>query len=432
MHLHKELEQRGLLYQFSHEKAFEIYQEWGKNFYCGFDPSADSLTIGNFVPIMHAVQYMKRWNKFFLLIGGATGMIGDPGGKDAERNFLDLETLKHNKKCITKQVKNLLKNLEKLSWFKLEFEVINNYDFYKEMNVLDFFRNIWKYITINKMITKETVKKRIEDPDKSISYTEFSYMLLQGNDYVHLFENKNIALQICGSDQRGNCITWLELIRKKLDKEAYVISNPLILDSTGKKFWKSEWNAIRLDPNKNSPYYAYQYFMNATDDDIERFLKLFTLLNFDQIDNIITQHLQAPEKRYGQTQLANYVIEIIFGKEASLQAQKISEILFGKENKIQLLKNMNQKEIKALCKETWDFQFNKSQLPIKILDLCTQTNITNSNWEAKKMIQAGSIYLNEEKITDIQQEISQEDTINQAILLRKWKKVFKTIYTRPL
>jgi len=428
MELKKELEQRGFIKQITNENVFDIYEQWWQKFYCGYDPTADSLHLWHMVTIMAAINFMKKWNTFYLLIWWATGMIWDPSFKEAERNFLDEETLRHNQKSIWEQMNNILTNLQKLTGKDFNFKVVNNYDFFKDLSVLDFLRNVWKHITVNTMIAKETIKKRIEDPNKSISYTEFTYTLLQWYDFYKLCKDEWLLLQLAWSDQRWNITTWTELIRKKLDKEVYWITVPLILDSTGKKFWKSEWNAIRLDPNKNSPYYAYQYFMNATDDDIERFLKLFTLLNFEQIENIIKTHKENPEKRYWQTQLANYVIETIFWNEASLQAQKISEILFSKENKIQLLKKMNQKEIQALCKETWNIQLNFSQLPIKILDLSTQTQLTKSNWEAKKIIQAGSIYLNEDKVTDLQLEITKNNLINwETLLLRKWKKIFKTI-----
>lgn len=221
MQLRDELEARGFLYQFTDEKLFEVYNNGGQTFYFGCDPTADSLHLGNFVVFMNAVNYMKRGNKLIMIVGGATGMIGDPGGRESERTFLDEETLAKNVDAITKQVGGILSHLTKLSGATFDFEVINNVDFYGDMSYLKFLREVGKYMTINQMMNKETVKKRIEDPDQFISYTEFSYMLLQGYDFVRLFQDKHCRLQISGSDQWGNIVTGVELIKKKLDQEAY-------------------------------------------------------------------------------------------------------------------------------------------------------------------------------------------------------------------
>lgn len=367
---------------------------------------------------------MKRGNKFYLLIGGATGMIGDPGGKDSERSFLSEEVLAHNQASIKKQVTEVLGHLKKLSGYDFDFEVVNNADFYKHMSFLQFLRDVGKYITVNTMMTKETVKKRIEDPDKSISYTEFSYMLIQGNDFVHLYQDKGVKLQISGADQRGNCVTGLELIRKKLDQEAYVATSPLVLDATGKKFGKSEGNAIWLDKKKNSPYFVYQYFMNTTDADVERFLKLFTLLEFDQIAQIVQEHEKKPELRHGQAQLAKYVVTTIFGPDEAMQAEKISAILFG-EDKMKTIATMSAAEKKALLQETGGADsFPAGQT---ILDLCVATELTASKGEARKMIQSGSVYVNEEKVIDEHMTITKSNFVNGVLLLRKGKKVYKTI-----
>ncbi len=428
MKLKEELEKRWLLYQFSDEKLFETFEKWWESLYCWFDPSADSLHLGNFVWFMAAINFMKRWNKFYLLIWWATWMIWDPWGKDSERKFLDENTIRNNEKSIFNQVKPILENLKKLSWYDFQFDIVNNYDFYTNMWYLDFLRKIWKYITVNQMMNKETVKKRIEDPDKSISYTEFSYMLLQGYDFYKLFTEDWVKLQIWWSDQWWNLVTWIEIINKKSEWEtnSYVMTFPLIVDSNWKKFWKSEWNAIWLDPNKNSPYFVYQYFMNTTDQDVERFLKLLTLLDFDKIDNIILKHNEKPELRYGQKQLANYVVQTIFWEDSAIQAEKISQILFWWENNIETIKSMSNDEIKALFRETWWIE--KSEINWKLLDLLVESKLVESKWEGKKMIEWGGIYLNENKVQDINYDIQHTDIINnQFILLRKWKKNYKMI-----
>lgn len=424
MNLKEELEKRWFLYQFSDEKLFDVYNKWWEILYCGFDPSADSLHLGNFVWFMAAVNFMKRKNKFLLLIGWATWMIWDPGGKDSERKFLDEATLRHNQDSIYNQVKPILENLKKLSGYDFDFGIVNNYDFYKWMWYLDFLRKVWKYITVNQMMNKETVKKRIEDPEKSISYTEFSYMLLQWYDFYKLFTEDWVKLQIWWSDQWWNLVTWVEIIRKKEDKDSYVMTFPLIVDSTGKKFGKSEWNAIWLDPTKNSPYFVYQYFMNTTDTDVERFLKLLTLLDFDKIEEIVNKHNEKPELRFGQKQLAKYVVETIFGAESAVQAEKISEILFGTENKLELLKSMSENDIKALQKETGWTSFNEW----KILDILVETWLVESRGEWKKMIESWAIFVNENKIEDINFELTNEVLLNWKVaLIRKWKKNYKTL-----
>jgi tyrosyl-tRNA synthetase len=238
MQLKEELQQRNLLYQFTDEKLFALYEKGGEKFYCGYDPTADSLHLGHLLTIMTAVHFMQRGNTFVLIVGGATGFIGDPSGKDASRAFLDETQLRHNQIGITQQITAFLQHLKAMTGKDFRFEVKNNYDFVKEMTVFDFFSQVGKYITVNTMLSKESIKKRIEDPELSITYTEFSYMLLQGYDFLHLFENDNLKLQIGGSDQWGNMVTGTEMIRKKLgtDQEAFVMTIPLMLDSTGKKF----------------------------------------------------------------------------------------------------------------------------------------------------------------------------------------------------
>lgn len=216
MHLKDELQQRDLLYQFTDEKLFNLYNQGGQKFYCGYDPTADSLHLGHMLTIMTAINFMKRGNTFVMIVGGATGFIGDPSGKSESRSFLDEKQLRHNQEGIRKQMEQLLENLKKITGKDFQFQVQNNYDFVKEMSIFDFFSNVGKYITVNTMLSKESIKKRIEDPELSITYTEFSYMLLQGYDFLHLFENDGVKLQIGGSDQRGNMVTGTEMIRKKL------------------------------------------------------------------------------------------------------------------------------------------------------------------------------------------------------------------------
>ena len=279
--LKQELEERGLLYQNSNDSLFDMLDKWWVNFYCWFDPTANSLHLWNFIWFMVSVHIMRRWNKFTALTGWATSMIWDPWWKDSERNFLSIQDLDKNQESVANQMTKLLKNLSSFTWENFKFDFINNKDFYTDMRYLDFLREVWKYITVNVMINKDSVKNRIKDTNKSISYTEFSYMLLQWYDFAKLFCDNNVKIQIWWQDQWGNLVTWVELIRKKYDDEAYVSTWPLIVDSSGKKFGKSEWNALWLDKNKTSAYELYQYFMNTSDDDLKKYLRMLTLIEKD-------------------------------------------------------------------------------------------------------------------------------------------------------
>lgn len=426
MNLKEELQARNLLYQTNDDQLFDIYEKGWQKFYCGYDPTADSLHLWHFLTFMAAVNYMKRGNTWYLLVWWATGFIWDPSGKDSARAFLDENQLRHNQEGITNQVQGILKNLEEIAWYKLNFKVVNNYDFVKDMWIFDFFSNVGKYITVNTMLTKESIKKRIEDPTLSITYTEFSYMLLQWYDFLHLYENEWVKLQIGGSDQWWNMVTWTEMIRKKLwnDQNCYVQTIPLMLDSTGKKFWKSEWNAVWLDPNKNSPFFVYQFLMNTTDVDVERFLKAYTLLEISEIEEIVKKHNEKPELRYWQQRLADYLITAIFWKSAAQQAQKITEILFWNWDKLEIISKMSNDEKDALAHETWSVRLEWES---RLLDLIVESWLASSNWEAKKMIQAGSIYFNEEKVEDMMKTITSNDLVNWVGLLRKWKKAYKLI-----
>lgn len=427
MHLREEREKRGLLYQFSDEKLFDIYDKGGEKFYVGFDPSSDSLQLGNMCAIMAAVNLMKYGNTCYFLVGWATGMIGDPTDKDAERIFQWEEQLRHNEQAIYQQLESFIKHLEKKFNLILNYKMVDNYDFYKKMNYLDFLSQVGKYITVNTMIAKESVKKRVTDPDKSISYAEFSYMLIQGYDFVHLFESEGVKLQLGWSDQRGNVTTGLELIRKKYDKDAYGVTIPLIMDATGKKFWKSEWNAIRLDHDKTSPYFVYQYFMNIADADIEQYLKILTLLELEQIAAIVSKHAENPQVRYGQKELAKAVIEVIFDKKAVEQADKISEVLFGEWDKLKAISGFSADDIQALIKEIGWIELKIENWGLKILDVFTSSGLTESNGEAKKLMASGSLFCNEVKVDDPQMIVKKDDFINGILLLRKGKKVFKVV-----
>ncbi len=432
--LQQELELRGLLYQNSSEELFDVYQKWGENFYIGYDPTADSLHLWNFIGFMTGVHFMRRKNKYFALIGWATGMIGDPGWKDAERTFLSFEQLGANQQAIEKQMWNIFQNLESITWESFEYEVVNNKDFYTWMWFLDFLREVGKFVTVNKMISKDTVKKRIEDPSQSISYTEFSYMLLQWFDFFHLFSQKAVKLQMWWQDQWGNLVTGSELIRKKVDGDSYVATWPLITDATGKKFWKSEWNALFLDKDKTSPYEVYQYFMNTADTDVDKYLKILTLVEIEEIEELVNTHLEFPEKREWQKRLAYEVVRIIHGDKEADTARKITEFLFGSPlsissqgreatTKMQILETLDSEELRTFQKAMWWFEYSWENL----FETIVKSWLAKSNGEARNSVKSGAIHINEEKISDFNTDVSGLFSEAGVLFIRKGKKNMKLI-----
>ncbi len=414
----QELEERGLLFQNSNEKLFEEFDAGWKNFYCGFDPTADSLHLGNFIGFMVAIHLMRRWNKYTALTGWATGMIWDPGWKDSERTFLDEKALDNNQKAIEKQISNVLKSLEWLTGDDFKYDFVNNKDFYQEMWYLDFLREVWKYITINVMMSKDTVKKRIEDPKQSISYTEFSYMLLQWYDFAKMYKDNDMVLQIGGQDQWGNLVTWTEIIRKKYDWESYALTWPLITDSTGKKFWKSEWNALWLDKSKTSPYELYQYFLNTADDDVEKYLKMLTLFPIDHIMQFMKQDIGKPEERKWQKMLAWHIVELVHWIKEAETAVKITDFMFSSEDKLSTLASLNNEELEMFQNAMWGFTYSGENF----FETIVKSWLAKSNWEARNSVKSWAIYINEEKIEDFNFDVSSSFINTKVLFIRKGKK----------
>ena len=398
----EELKWRGLIKDISSPDLEKKLNEESVTFYWGTDPTADSLHLGHYSSLLTAKRLMMHGHKPSLLVGGATGLIGDPR-PTAEREIISKETVLKNVEGIRNQVTRILDG---------KCEVVNNYDWTKDITILDFFRDIGKYINVNYILNKDIISRRLEN---GITYAEFSYTLLQGNDFLHLFKNKNCILQAAGSDQWGNITTGIELIRKIEGKEAYGFTMPLILDATGKKFGKSEGNALWLDKNKTSAYEIYQYLINTDDSKVVEYLKVFTFLTKAEIEELEKSVKEEPEKRLAQKALAYEVVKDLHGKEEADKAIKISGVLFGGS-----LDGLNANDIISGMKQVPTVMINGE---VKLIDLLVDNNICSSKREAREMLSAGAISLNNEKYTDENAVIDNTIAIdNKVIVIRKGKK----------
>lgn len=376
----EELKWRGIIKDVSSPELENLLNNESLTFYLGTDPTADSLHIGHYASFVTAKRLMLHGHKPIILVGGATGLIGDPR-PTAEREIIAKETVEKNIIGLTKQVKMLLDE---------KCEVVNNYDWTKDITFLDFLRDIGKYINVNYMLNKDIISRRL---DTGITYAEFSYTLLQGYDFLHLYKNKNCVLQAAGSDQWGNITTGIELIRKILGKEAYGFTMPLILDKQGKKFGKSEGNALWLDKEKTSPYKIYQYLINSDDTKVEEYLKVFTFLSKEEIESIMEEQNKAPELRLAQKTLAFEVVKDLHGvEEAQIARQTSIDIFSGKMNDEMPTKKVSSSEI-------------------NILDLLVSTNLSPSKSEARRLVIQGGIKVNNEKVSDPNALIKIDNTI---------------------
>ena len=398
MKLYEELKWRGLIKDEAGEDLEDKINNEKVTFYWGTDPSADSLHIGHYSSLLTAKRLAQKGHHPILLIGGATGMIGDPR-PTAEREIQSKETILENAKKLTKQVKEI---------FDGNVEVVNNYDWTKDMNILDFLRDTGKYINVNYMINKDIIKRRLES---GITFAEFTYTLLQGYDFIHLYETKNCIMQVEGSDQWGNITTGIDLINKKLNKKAYAFTMPLILDANGNKFGKSEGNALWLDKEKTSSYEIYQYLINSSDEKVEEYLKVYTFLNKEEIEKLMEKHNQKPEERLAQKTLAKEFITDLRGKEEYEKAIKTTEALFNGK-----VKDLSKKEIEEVFKEMPTFQTKEG---IDIISMLTEGKVAQSKREAREFVNAGSITINEEKITDENYIITKDIAIEDELLVIK-------------
>lgn len=384
--------------------------------YIGFDPTADSLHIGNMVQIMTLVHFQRCGHKPIALVGGATGMVGDPSGKSAERNLLDEETLNHNLSCVKNQLSRFL-NFEGEN----AAQIVNNYEWFREFSFLDFIRDIGKHISVNYMMAKDSVKSRLET---GLSFTEFSYQLVQGYDFYYLWKNHGAKLQLGGSDQWGNIVTGTELIRRKGQGEAFAMTTPLITKADGSKFGKSEGGNIWLDPEKTSPYKFYQYWINASDADIVTYCKIFSLKSRKEIEALIAQHQEAPHQRLLQSSLANELTDRVHGSAALETATKASAILFGKST-FEDLESLDEKTLLQIFEGVPQAEVSKDQLANDVttfLSESTKKIVFKSKGEARKMIQGGGVSINKQKLDQPDQLVSMKLLQDKYLLAQKGKK----------
>src|SRR5450759_3966473 len=396
--------------------------------YLGIDPTADSLHIGHLVGVMMLKHFQRAGHKPIALVGGATGMIGDPSGKSAERNLLDEAALRHNQNCLKAQLE---KFLDFTSDAPNAAELVNNYDWMKDYSFLDFIRDIGKHITVNYMMAKDSVKKRLaNDSNVGMSFTEFSYQLLQGFDFLHLYNNYNCKLQMGGSDQWGNIVTGTELIRRKAGGEAFALTCPLITKSDGTKFGKTESGNVWLDPEKTTPYQFYQFWLNVSDEDAAKYIKIFTVLGQKEIEDIISEHNKAPHERVLQKRLAEEVTVMVHSRSEYDGAVEASQILFGK-GTTESLKKMNENTFLSVFEGVPVFDVKMEILlnGVTIADLCTEhSQVFASKGELRRLVQGGGFSLNKEKIENPGIIVSKESLLNEKyLLLQKGKKNYYLI-----
>jgi tyrosyl-tRNA synthetase len=418
----EELQWRGMLHDIMPGTEALLNKECVSG-YIGFDPTADSLGVGNLVQIMTLLHFQQAGHKPIALVGGATGMVGDPSGKSAERNLLDETTLNHNLNAQRKQLEKFLD----FNCGDTSAEIVNNYDWLKGFSFLEFIRDIGKHISVNYMLAKDSVKSRLEN---GMSFTEFSYQLVQGFDFFYLWKNKNVKLQMGGSDQWGNIVTGTELIRRKSGGEAFALTTPLIKKADGTKFGKSESGNVWLDRTKTSPYQFYQFWLNASDEDVKNFIRIFTLFTKEEIERLEAAQLAAPHLRYMQKALAKDITIRVHSEADYEAAWSASEIFFGK-GTLEDLKNISKRaDFHDIMNDagvtTFEVQRSEIVNGVNIIELLVEkTNAFPTKAEVKRLIQAGGLSVNLTKITDMETDISQEHLLNNnCIVFKKGKKDF--------
>ncbi len=406
MNLSEELKQRGFIHQISSSNLADIIDGEKRTIYHGIDPSANSAHVGNMVIWMLLKHLAQAGHKIVFLVGGGTGMIGDPK-PDAERQLKDQALVEENVLGIKTQAEKFF------SGYEIEF--VNNYDWLGELKLIDFLREIGKHYTVNELIKKDAIATRLQS-DNGLSYTEFAYPILQGFDYYQLFKTKNCTVQIGGSDQWGNIISGVELVRRKTQTEVFAITTPLVIDkATGKKFGKSEGNAVWLDSTQTSPYQFYQFWLNVSDESVIDYLKLYTFTNLDAIEDIKNEFTTNPGSRSAQKTLAFRVTELLHGVEVAEAVQNVSEILFGDKK----LEDLSEVEVSILIENAPNSEFKNKVL---LIDSLVEVGLATSKREARTFVESGAISINGEKITDLEFVIKSEMLVSGLILLKRGKK----------
>ncbi|EOZ98635.1 Tyrosyl-tRNA synthetase [Indibacter alkaliphilus LW1] len=417
----EELRWRGMLQDMTPEIEEHLNQGTASA-YLGFDPTADSLHIGHLVGVMTLLHFQRAGHKPFALVGGATGMIGDPSFKSAERNLLDKPTLDHNVSCLQKQ---LAKFLDFTEGAANKAELVNNHDWMSQFSFLEFIRDVGKHITVNYMMAKDSVKRRLEDGN-GLSFTEFSYQLIQGYDFFHLWKNEGVSIQLGGSDQWGNIVTGTEMIRKMAGGSAYALTVPLITKADGSKFGKTEGGSVWLDPEKTSPYAFYQFWLNVSDEDAAKYIRIFTTLGRETIESIEKEHAEAPHMRLLQKEIAKQVTLMVHGEKEYEMAVKASSILFGKSS-TEDLAALDERTFLQVFDGVPQAKLSKSDFEAtpNVVDLLSEKAsgiIFTSKGEARKMIQGGGVSINKEKLADPNGEIKFDLLQGKYLLVQKGKK----------
>jgi tyrosyl-tRNA synthetase len=418
MTLLDQLEQCGMIDQVTNRAALdELLSQPNASIYVGFDPTADSLHVGHFLPVMMLARFQRAGHRPIVLVGGATGMIGDPSGRAAERSLITVEEVARNSAAIHKQLSRFV-----------SFEganaalMVNNADWTAPISHLDWLRDVGKHFTVNYMLAKESVRRRLEDREHGISYTEFSYMLLQAHDFLYLFDHHDCRIQAGGSDQWGNITAGAELIRKTRAQEAFGITFPLLTTSSGEKFGKSAGNAVWLDPVRTSPYQFYQYWIRSDDRDAEFFLRLFTFLDPEEISAIAKQHQAAPEQRGAQKRLAEEVTRLVHGDTALAQVVKASEVLFGGD-----MSGLSDADLLDIFADVPSFSVPYSAIAqgLRVTDAMVQAGAAKSKSEAARLISGGGVYLNNQRVAAAEVAITRQTLASETVfVLRVGKKSY--------
>ena len=425
MLLLEELKWRGMIQDIIPGTAEQLSREMTSG-YIGFDPSADSLHIGSLVTILLLVHLQKAGHRPIALIGGATGLVGDPSGKNEERSLLDEATLNHNLDGLRNQLEKYLDFNSSLPNAAL---LVNNYDWFREIRFLDFIRDTGKHITVNYMMAKDSVKKRLEGTS-GMSFTEFSYQLVQGYDFYWLYKHWNCKLQMGGSDQWGNITTGTELIRRKTGGEAFAFTCPLLTKADGGKFGKTEKGNVWLDPQKTSPYQFYQFWLNAADEDAEKWIRIFTFLTKKEIEAIQDKHIQNPEQRILQKTLAREVTTFIHGRDEYETALRTTEKLFTQAGPIETLSEADLHAMEGIVKS--EYLRSRLEAGIDLVSFLAETHILPSKGEARKLIQSGGLRINRQKIEDIQFQVNDRSLLyDKYLLIQKGKKNYYLVETKP-